>query len=260
MQGCTRHQTLLNSVLGVNLGDLYCLTHHVAGMPTCSPPPNAVEACSKRKPSLTTTTTTTRNGDVDDLLGTALLERRVGQDRRFFHQLFHHLPRRTRCRGDLGYFDNLLGNRQVHETKGIHNCLHHLLHRKIEKLHEGADVAHVPPPSAAVLAPASQQPKIEVLADPRALPPTTGRVPALELDVQCVATVVLAVFCPRRATCCSCLPTHSSLNFGGNGVEGLGKDHAHGLPLVLKPRAQLALSPPLGGSRHVFAMQRHVDH
>ena len=31
-------------------------------------------------------------------------------------------------------------------------------------------------------------------------------------------------------------------------MEGLGKDHAHGLPLVLQPRAQPALSPPLGGS------------
>ena len=42
-------------------------------------------------------------------------------------------------------------------------------------------------------------------------------------------------------------------------MEGLGKDHAHGLPLVFQPRAQPALSPPLGGSRLAFDMQRHVD-
>ena len=34
-----------------------------------------------------------------------------------------------------------------------------------------------------------------------------------------VRGLVLAVFCPRRAACCSCLPTHTSLNIGGNGAE-----------------------------------------
>ena len=39
------------------------------------------------------------------------------------------------------------------------------------------------------------------------------------LDVQCVASLVLAVFGPRRASCCSCLPTNSSLNFSRNSAE-----------------------------------------
>ena len=39
---------------------------------------------------------------------------------------------------------------------------------------------------------------------------SSGTLATFVLDVKCVATVVLAVFGPRRASCCSCLPTNSS--------------------------------------------------
>ena len=71
---------------------------------------------------------------------------------------------------------------------------------------------------------------------------TSSPLATFVLNVKCVASVVLAVFGIRRASCCTGLPTNSSLNFGGN---ALGKDHAHSLPLVFQPRAQPALTPPL---------------
>ena len=62
-----------------------------------------------------------------------------------------------------------------------------------------------------------------------------------------MATLVLVVFCPRRVSCCSRLPIRSSLHFGGNGAEEWWKVSApfpaHGLPLVLQPQAEPALTP-----------------
>ena len=54
------------------------------------------------------------------------------------------------------------------------------------------------------------------------------------LDVKCVASVVLAVFGPRRAACCTCLPTNPFLNFGGNGAEEWWKVSARTMRTVCR--------------------------
>ena len=63
---------------------------------------------------------------------------------------------------------------------------------------------------------------------------SSGPLATFVLDKKYVASVVLAVFGPRRAACCSCLPTHSSLNFGGNGAEEWWKDSARTMRTVCR--------------------------
>ena len=64
-------------------------------------------------------TPTLRNWNVNDLLGSPLLQGRVRYDRRHFHQPFHHSPRKTTrtafwdpVKRDLGHGDNLLVQRR----------------------------------------------------------------------------------------------------------------------------------------------------
>ena len=69
----------------------------------------------------------------------------------------------------------------------------------------------------------------------------------LVLDVHCVASLVLGGLL---------VPSHLLLELRRKRcrgvVESLGNDHAHGLPLVLQPRAEPPLSPPHGGSTDAF--------
>ena len=61
---------------------------------------DAVEPCPGKKTLKTsTTTTTTRSRDVNGLLHSQLQKRRIGHDRRHFHQLFHQLWLTTQTDG-----------------------------------------------------------------------------------------------------------------------------------------------------------------
>ena len=145
----------LNSGLGVNREDLspattlrnwkvgkFCSTVRCSTLSLRE----TLKASSNNLP-----TTTLRNRNVDDLLGIPLLERRVGYDRRHFHQLLCSPRSTTRAalwnpvKRDLGHGDNLLVQRRridlLHEFNHLFPL--HLRHRIIEDLHEGREIHDV---------------------------------------------------------------------------------------------------------------------
>ena len=118
-----------------------------------------------------------------------------------FHQLFRHLrggedgTRRLHWARYLRHSDDLLGHGVVDD---LEQPLHRPRHGNVKRL-TGTNVSSM---------------GSTVCCGTRACGPggsarLTGRI---------LHTATL-VFCPRRASCCSCLPTRSSLNFGGNGAE-----------------------------------------
>ena len=108
----------------------------------------------------------TWNWNVDDLLGSKLLERRIRHDSRHMHQLFHHLrlaqiiPQalRSHVQEDLRHFNILLGNHRQErgeKLEDIGQLFPHLRHWDHEILGDLVPDPGVPPvPFPAAAAPA----------------------------------------------------------------------------------------------------------
>ena len=101
----------------------------------------AVVLCpGKKNMKTSTTTTTTRSWIVNGLFHSPLQKRRIGNDRRHFHQLFHQLwlttqtSRRDVLQRELGHAENLPGNRtqRTEETEDIHQLFSHQQHRDVK--------------------------------------------------------------------------------------------------------------------------------
>ena len=121
-------------------------------------------------------TTIMRNRNVDDLLGSPLLGRRVGYDRRHFHQPLHHSPRSTTraslwdpVKRDLGHGDNLLVQRWRIELP--HEFDHLFSHPSTAQDHRGSARRARNPrcaPQCAAEPPAVAAPQQEVSAGQQA--------------------------------------------------------------------------------------------
>ena len=102
-------------------------------------------------------TTSARNLNVNDLLGSLLLQRGKRRDSLHSHQLFRILGKAPINKKlwdsvlrDLGHFDNLLGVRSVELLHEFHKFVPHLRHRHMKDLQVGRDiddVVHGVPPA-----------------------------------------------------------------------------------------------------------------
>ena len=198
---------------------------------------------SREKTGKTSTSSTTTNSWNVNVLFHNLLQHRPGHDRGHFHQLFHQL-RLANCRSqgdvlrhDLGHFDNLIGIRKerIEELEHVLQLFHRLRQRIIEQRHQRDCVdnrLHGALQNLCLRASHLRQ---------RRWPPPRG-VFVKQLEEHRVLPGVDRLLAPwsvvRLGPCTS----------ERRVVQGCGQLHAHGHPLVSKPRAEPALPPPPCGA------------
>ena len=159
---------------------------------------------------------------------------------------------------NLGHCDNLLGNNRQHRVEDLE------------------DRPPASPPTAAQEHRESARARTSREWAPRCAAghfPAQAALPswqAATLRCLCRTTRITPLPPPLWFSTCSAWPPwslHCSVSAGvcvlreqcRGVVEGLGKENAHGLPLVLQPRAESVLSPPRGGSTDAFNTSHDVN-
>ena len=152
----------------------------------------------------------------------------------------HTAPVRMTGRGDLGHFDNLLGNRCIDLSAYLQQLVRHLRHRNFKRRHDERAVANllhgaplVPflrPDANEAVRPSPFGVFVEQTQAHRILP-GVGR------HLASWSVVRLGPCTSERRV-----------------VQGCGQLHAHRHPLVSQPRAEPALPPPPCGARNMGAI------
>ena len=180
---------------------------------------------------------TTRSWNVNGLLDNQLLEQRIRQHRRHFHQLFCQLrlatqpSQRNIMRQDLGHFDNRLGNHWQQCGKELHDIrqlFSRLRHRDIETMDH----------RAAPSSPAARAPTVPLAAPPGGPAIVRGEFIVLGRSHPGVGRPLAPWSVVHLRPCTS----------ERRVVQGCGQLHAYGHPLVSKKRAEPALPPPPCGA------------
>ena len=170
--------------------------------------------------------------DSDPFVSTTIDEkcaaRNEGHGSRHFHQLFRQLRLKNRTvrdgeLWDLGHCDDMLGDRSVEELEEVHQLVHHLRHCYVEESASCSTACRWtrscgPRGSTRPFGRVPHTASSSSNSEKNAVSPAT-----LVFDVQCVASLVLAVSRP-----------HSSLNFGGNGAEEWWKVSARTMRTVCR--------------------------